>query len=667
MKPVRSALCFAIPALFVACTEDEPNASNTTPIPTSASDGGTQGPRPNTQQDAAGPSNPADARAPVPHLDASIGPIGQADGGLPDPELSACADTFVCFAQCDDEACLDACAADANEADVLSAYELYVCAVDNQCQDDACLVQQCSSELSSCTGEEPPPPPATCGAIFDCFTQCSDEACLDVCASGDEAAAADAAALLSCALEAECGDETCLVDNCANEILACAGVDGTNTPDAGVSGCPAPVGPGTEHQGFIEQDETWTAESGPHIVTFSVDVRGATLTIEPCAQVIIEEGYHINVGETSGDPASLIARGEVVGDSIRPVTFTSQGADQWWGGITAWTTGSLELEYAVIERAGHEDGPGAGPASAIAAQGDDNRTQVIANVSLKHVLIKNSAGLGLSAMASGGFTDDSSDVTVTGAGSQGGRSGDVQTTYAAYVEAPAIHTLPAGSYTNNTIDAVLAKTPFALEVDETFPNRGVPYQMVSQFHMRPATDGEMIDLVIEPGVSIRFGGEDFTGASGLVLGDDVGDKRVRVTADGSAALPITLTSGALTPMAGDWSGLWWEAAPPNTNTLNYVTIEYAGGESAANGYGCGPRDNDSSLFIGWEPSESFISNSTIRDSAAGGIVSGWESDLAGPDLSASNTFSGIGDGCAVSIHKDAAGACPDNGGEPSCY
>ena len=44
------------------------------------------------------------------------------------------------------------------------------------------------------------------------------------------------------------------------------------TPDApridAPPACPAPTGPGVEHQGAIAADETWTAADSPHIVTF---------------------------------------------------------------------------------------------------------------------------------------------------------------------------------------------------------------------------------------------------------------------------------------------------------------------------------------------------------------------------------------------------------------
>lgn len=521
--------------------------------------------------------------------------------------------------------------------------------------------------LETATSEPPSSetPAASCVETYDCYAACETDECIEACAaSTDEVTAVEAYYLYYCATVSQCETVECIVDYCPSELVAC--VDTPDQPDGGTpqaEECPEPTGPGTEHAGFIQSDEVWSAADSPHIITHHVEVRGATLTIEPCATVVVNEGYYISVGETSGNPALLVAKGEVQEDIVRPVVFKAASDSVWWAGLAAVTTGFLELEYAVVSRAGHANGPGVGHPSAITAYGNDNRTEVIPNVSLKHVVIDDSANLGLSAMASGGFTDDSTDVIVSNAGSQGGRSSDIQTTHAAYLEAPAIHTLPAGSYEGNTVDAILAKAPFTLATDETFLNRGVPYQIVSWFHMVPP-NAEPTTLTLEPGVTLQFGGEDFQENIGLVLGDQ--GKPVRLIADGTQDAPITFTSGASTPAAGAWSGVTWDDAPSVGNVMNYVTLEYGGGESGANGFGCGPGDNDSLLFLAWEPQEAFIQNCTFRESASGAIVSAWQSDAAGPDLSSPNTFEAIANGCSVSVHKDANGVCQDDSGS-DCY
>jgi hypothetical protein len=76
----------------------------------------------------------------------------------------------------------------------------------------------------------------------------------------------------------------------------------TETPDGGtdaavVTTCTAPAGPGTEHNGdAITADTTWRAADGPHFVTFGFQVKtGATLTIEPCAEVRFKGSYGLTI------------------------------------------------------------------------------------------------------------------------------------------------------------------------------------------------------------------------------------------------------------------------------------------------------------------------------------------------------------------------------------
>lgn len=515
-----------------------------------------------------------------------------------------------------------------------------------------------SDITGSDTGE-----PKSCVEIYNCMANCADDGCLDQCAHGEDYdAVVTAYYLYLCATSSECETEECLVNACPTEVEACVPVEpetDSGTPTAQT--CPTPTGSGTTHAGFIEADEVWTAAGSPHIVTSSINIRGATVTVEPCATVYVNEGAFIAVGQTSGSPGTLRAEGEYVDDVLRPVIFTAAIEDTFWGGLSTLPTGTTDLVYTIIARAGHKDGPGIGQPSAVLAYGDDNRTTVIPNVNLQHVLIQDSAGLGLAAMASGGFSDESVDVIVASSGLDGAQSGNIKTTYAAYVQAPAIHTLPEGDYTDNALPIVLADAPFALEVDETFHDRGVPYQFVSELRMRPATS-EPTTLTIEPGVTLRFGGEDYPAVTGMVLGDI--DRPLRLNAAGTAEKAITFTSGAATPTAGDWFGIWWSNAPTSGNVMDYAVVEYGGGQAGGNGHGCGPGDNDALLFIAWEPDSAFITNSTFRNSALGGIVSAWSSDDP-VDLTGNNTFSNIGNSCNVSQPRDAEGNCAS--AEPMCF
>jgi hypothetical protein len=227
--------------------------------------------------------------------------------------------------------------------------------------------------------------------------------------------------------------------------------------------------------------------------------------------------------------------------------------------------------------------------------------------------------------------------------------------YPIYILPPSINTLPPGTYTGNATDEILVdELSGAFAFDETFRNLGVPYRMRYGYSQRPTlsvAQGGLITLTIEAGVTMKL-----LKAAGNIpsfnLGSSSGDlpsqiNPVRLVANGTAALPIVFTSAAAVPAAGDWAGIEYHGGPATGNVVNFVRVEYAGGDSGTSGFGCGPTDNDAGLIIrNWIPGNDFVQNSTFSNSAGGGIVLGWTSDTP-RDFKTGNTFSAIGNSCAV--------------------
>ncbi|MEO7097572.1 MAG: hypothetical protein ABI175_30200, partial [Polyangiales bacterium] len=211
--------------------------------------------------------------------------------------------------------------------------------------------------------------------------------------------------------------------------------------------------------------------------------------------------------------------------------------------------------------------------------------------------------------------------------------------------------------------------PFTVTVDERFPALGVAYQIRDRFQMVPPTSAP-ITLTIDPGVTLKLGGPLASNPS-IILGSGSGPTNtfpVRLAAAGTTAAPIKITSGAATPMPGDWAAIDWQGGPPAGNVMTNVTVEYGGASAATNGFGCGPGDNSSLLLItDWRPDDAFVQNCTFAHSASGAIVSGWSSDSAGPNLKPTNTFTDIAQACQVTQPKTAAGTCPGNDAIVDCY
>ena len=69
------------------------------------------------------------------------------------------------------------------------------------------------------------------------------------------------------------------------------------------------------HSGFITSDETWSHSDNPHVVTSNVTViNGATLIIEPGAEVQFDSGNTCLIIGTDAESGKLIQRSKVKGD-----------------------------------------------------------------------------------------------------------------------------------------------------------------------------------------------------------------------------------------------------------------------------------------------------------------------------------------------------------------
>ena len=456
---------------------------------------------------------------------------------------------------------------------------------------------------------------------------------------------------------------------------------GGGATDAGLPppapGCTTPTGTGTEHSGGIAADETWSAADSPHIVTFDMTVRDATLTIEPCAVVRFREGYSIVVGGTGDAPeAAIVAHGERIANddgttTLRPVTFMPDAEGTHWGSLRALATGTLDLEQATLTGGGEHDTAqnGGGTLVAIGAGGPELER----NLRTVAVAVEDSEGLGVNLQGYAAFTEDSADLVIRGSG-QAPSPTSATTDYPIAIAPPALQSIPSGTYTGNATDAIEVLASLAIATDETFRARGVPYHIDGSFSMAPMAtmaEGGLATLTIEAGVTITFEPAEPSRAASFDLGTSNGDAPgnlwpVKVVAAGTASAPIVFTSAAASPSPGDWAGILWHAAPESGNVMSHVRIEYAGGDSATSGFGCGPADNDAALVIThWRPGDAFITDSTIADSLAGGIVSGWTTAEGGPNLKDDNTFSNIGNDCEVSRWASPTPpACPN--GVPDC-
>lgn len=426
--------------------------------------------------------------------------------------------------------------------------------------------------------------------------------------------------------------------------------------------CPAPTGAGTEHKNDITADETWTLAGSPHRITFNTRIL-ATVRVEACATVLVDEGYSITIGNTPDVAGALIAKGERGVDTSgqpvqRPVTIAASDPTKPWGSIWVNGAGKLDLESTILRDAANPTSDQNGGGVVVTYGATVSAGAVAKIVRAVDVTVDKSRGYGFNFQSFSGFTDDSANVTFT----NGGRP---NAAFPVRLLPGALATLPTVTMTGNTANEVEIIADNTAMVTDTAKARGVPYRVNGRMRVAPAEDGAPVTFTIEAGVTMRFD----TGAdSGLQLG--VSEKRQGVlVAQGTASAPITFTSGKDAPAPADWKNIYFNYSPASGNSITHAVIEYAGGFSGAQGYGCGPAENDATvLILSGRPDSAFIQNTTFRNGGGDtALLLGWSSDAAGPDFLPTNTFTSV-PACKVSRWRNVTGvACPGStAGSPVC-
>lgn len=446
-------------------------------------------------------------------------------------------------------------------------------------------------------------------------------------------------------------------------LLAAAGCDSTTTPDPGptggaaltpdalvaATGCTPATGAGTTHDTTITADETWTAAGSPHRVPFNLTIE-ATVTLEPCAVVLVGKQVSISVGN-SPKVGAIVARGEVTqaadgSVAARPVIFQPADAAAPWGQLFVSPGGTAELAVVAILDAGDTTFGDGGALRVSGNAGGTNDAPVLRSTTVDRVLIRGSRSYGLHLDGWGALREASTTLWIQDSGSD-------ERPYPVRLEPGVAGTLPRGLSTRgNRREGVLMSTSKAFSRDDTLRALGLPYIQRGALYVAPATDGPPATLTIEPGVTLAF---EASAGSGVFFGSTA-TRQGQLVAEGTAAAPIVFTSAKPTPAAGDWMALYFRYYPKTGSRVRHARVEYAGGDSGTNGYGCGPEaaDNDSAVILAGQgdqgaegPDTAFITETTF-DHIGGAtvIVSGWYGD--GPNFSTGNTFGAETPACKVS-------------------
>lgn len=415
----------------------------------------------------------------------------------------------------------------------------------------------------------------------------------------------------------------------------------SGNPDGGVT-CPQPTAGPTEHAGTITGAETWTADKSPHVVPADLAVSG-TLTIEPCAEVVIGDVKSIDVGATG----KLIAEGL----ATKPIRIHASDKAKPFAQLRASNGGTMRFAYVEIEDGGAPQNTIIDVIGTIHAQGADQTLPSQQTVFVDHVTVKGSRSNGVFLADGAGFAAGSNELTITGSAN-----------FAMSISPRAIATVPVGKYTGNAIDEIVLPGgggANAVQEDATMHDRGVPYRIGNSL-----TQGILLverttgtsTLTIEPGVTMRFkkGGE-------FIVETFAGTEAARgaLIAVGTEAKPIVFTSAEATPKAGDWAGVSFNMTPAATDKMDHTRVEYAGGLTSSGSGTCNttPVIPDAAIRVRGLPAGQFVTNTVIMNSAAHGIDRGWQSDTK-IDFTPTNQFLAVA-ACLQTFPKNTNGSCPD--------
>jgi hypothetical protein len=418
----------------------------------------------------------------------------------------------------------------------------------------------------------------------------------------------------------------------------------TPPPPPGSECVPPTKGP-TMHGGGSTSDpdnDVWTADTSPHVLPFDTTIY-KTVTIEPCAEVLLAGGRQITV------------RGKLVaeGTATRRIHIGAKDAASPFGNIRTLSPATIRLAYATIDGGGLPLATVPYLAGTLEINGDTLKP-VQEVLFVDHVTIGGSKSNGLVVQGNGGFTAGSNALVVTGAA-----------VHPVSVWARAASGIPAGTYTGNGSDKILLPTTSGNEtINETttFHERGVPYLVG---HATSAGDLRVdvpmgqpgVTLTIEPGVNVRF---KKGGVLKVAVATSTNPARGSLVAAGTAGRPIVFTSDEATPAAGDWLGLWFGDIPTATDKVDQARVEYAGGTSTSGSGSCPDNselNNDAAIRIFGAPPAEFVTNTTILASATNGVDRGWRSDNAVIEFLPTNTFTNVAL-CHQTFPPTAANVCP---------
>ncbi|WP_231186288.1 hypothetical protein [Haladaptatus sp. DYF46] len=329
----------------------------------------------------------------------------------------------------------------------------------------------------------------------------------------------------------------------------------------------------------IDQNTTLGDDCGRYVVSGTVDVTGATLTVKSGTELVFEQ----NAGLKIATDATLVAKGTCK----RPVLFTgAQETRGFWRGIYFEDSNKPnEMTYCVVEYAGGGDEFWQADVEANLAVGGNSR------IAASNCAFRESGAWGFT-FGSEVHVDDFSKNAVTANAAGAGFVRD----------ASAHHVDGSGTYTGNDDDVVHIWGHDGLGdgFDETWSALDARYRVSKLVEL--GTDAH---LTIAPGTTLSFEQE-----AGLKVSDSSQLTAAGIDPETEESKPITFTGEQKT--RGFWRGLYFETSDRVPSVIENCVIEYGGGREYWS------ADANANVVVG-DGARARITNTTLRESGGYGF------------------------------------------------
>lgn len=340
------------------------------------------------------------------------------------------------------------------------------------------------------------------------------------------------------------------------------------------------------HEGLIDTEEIW--EEGLHLIKNDVMINGGSVIIEPGAEIFVNKGKSIFIGDTFEHSTVSLFKAE--GTADKPISFKpASGLDEpgEWGHL--YFTPNTSPESSLV----HCNISYGGKGFIYLFANDNFEDHGIISIEDCKIKIENTTIKGGLSHGIRTFKDDY--YAVPGFTSFNNNTLTENIGHPIMIEMNGVHTIGINNNYPEEKGILVFGWNF-LQEEETWKKQAVPYEIEDRLLIGGNSATGSYHLIIEPGVEITFQKEAFmiVESSGSLI------------AVGTASAPISFSSAEAVKAQGDWD----QVKVIGQSRFEYCTFEYGGSG----------HDIDWPGLLHIRSEGTTVNNCTFRESLTDGLL-----------------------------------------------